>query len=173
MVALRFPPELLLKAQGSGLGMRCAIFDVDGVLTDGRLYIASRAGLDAYDVGDPSAPVPGPFDHAVPLWDAALNEDWIVTLAHDQIQVYDRAAAKAGTLAPVALIPLPASEASPFNPFDFPRYTDVNLGRVADHPIVVVSNERSLLAIDITDPAIPIIGTPLFGVTVNRVFPRS
>jgi hypothetical protein len=129
-------------------------------LADGRLYIASRAGLDAYDVGDPSAPVPGPFDHAVPLWDAALNEDWIVTLAHDQIQVYDRAAAKAGTLAPVALIPLPASEASPFNPFDFPRYTDVNLGRVADHPIVVVSNERSLLAIDITDPAIPIIGTP-------------
>ena len=42
MVALRFPPELLLKAQGSGLGMRCAIFDVDGVLTDGRLYIGEH-----------------------------------------------------------------------------------------------------------------------------------
>jgi len=40
--ALRFPSELLLKAQGSGLGMRCAIFDVDGVLTDGRLYIGEQ-----------------------------------------------------------------------------------------------------------------------------------
>jgi 3-deoxy-D-manno-octulosonate 8-phosphate phosphatase (KDO 8-P phosphatase) len=42
MAALNFPPELLLKAQGRGLGMRCAIFDVDGVLTDGRLYIGER-----------------------------------------------------------------------------------------------------------------------------------
>ncbi|MCM5682599.1 HAD hydrolase family protein [Schlegelella sp. S2-27] len=32
---LNFPPELLLQAQG----MRAAIFDVDGVLTDGRVYI--------------------------------------------------------------------------------------------------------------------------------------
>ncbi len=40
--ALRFPAELLLKAQGRGLGMRCAIFDVDGVLTDGRLYIGEH-----------------------------------------------------------------------------------------------------------------------------------
>lgn len=38
--ALRFAPELLLKAQGQGLGMKAAVFDVDGVLTDGRLYIA-------------------------------------------------------------------------------------------------------------------------------------
>lgn len=37
--ALRFPPELLIKAQGTGLGLKAAIFDVDGVLTDGRLYI--------------------------------------------------------------------------------------------------------------------------------------
>ena len=37
--ALSFPPELLLKAQGHGMGLRAAIFDVDGVLTDGRLYI--------------------------------------------------------------------------------------------------------------------------------------
>ena len=37
--ALLFPPELLLRAQGSGLGLRLAIFDVDGVLTDGQLYI--------------------------------------------------------------------------------------------------------------------------------------
>ena len=32
---LQHPPELLLKAQG----IRWAIFDVDGVLTDGRLFI--------------------------------------------------------------------------------------------------------------------------------------
>ena len=32
------PPELLLKAQG----IRWAIFDVDGVLTDGRIYIGER-----------------------------------------------------------------------------------------------------------------------------------
>lgn len=37
--ALHFPTELLLQAQGSGMGLRAAIFDVDGVLTDGRLYI--------------------------------------------------------------------------------------------------------------------------------------
>jgi 3-deoxy-D-manno-octulosonate 8-phosphate phosphatase (KDO 8-P phosphatase) len=40
--ALSFPAELLLKAQGSGLGIQCAIFDVDGVLTDGRLYIGEH-----------------------------------------------------------------------------------------------------------------------------------
>jgi 3-deoxy-D-manno-octulosonate 8-phosphate phosphatase (KDO 8-P phosphatase) len=37
--ALSFPPELLLQAQG----IRAAFFDVDGVLTDGGLYI-SEAG---------------------------------------------------------------------------------------------------------------------------------
>ncbi|MEW6704878.1 MAG: HAD hydrolase family protein [Pseudomonadota bacterium] len=36
---LQFPPDLLLKAQGAGLGMKAAIFDVDGVLTDGRIYV--------------------------------------------------------------------------------------------------------------------------------------
>lgn len=36
---LSFPPELLLRAQGPSFGMKAAIFDVDGVLTDGRLYI--------------------------------------------------------------------------------------------------------------------------------------
>ena len=40
--ALRFPPELLLRAQGTGLGLKAAIFDVDGVLTDGRLYIGEQ-----------------------------------------------------------------------------------------------------------------------------------
>ena len=36
--ALRYPPELLLKAQA----IRWAIFDVDGVLTDGRIYIGEH-----------------------------------------------------------------------------------------------------------------------------------
>ena len=36
--AQTFPPELLLQAQG----MRVAIFDVDGVLTDGQLYIGEH-----------------------------------------------------------------------------------------------------------------------------------
>ena len=43
--ALRFPPELLLRAQGTGLGMRAAIFDVDGVLTDGRLFMGESGEL--------------------------------------------------------------------------------------------------------------------------------
>ncbi len=36
--ALAFEPELLLAAQG----IRAAIFDVDGVLTDGRIYLSER-----------------------------------------------------------------------------------------------------------------------------------
>jgi 3-deoxy-D-manno-octulosonate 8-phosphate phosphatase (KDO 8-P phosphatase) len=41
---LNFPTELLLKAQGQGElpGMKAAIFDVDGVLTDGSLYISEH-----------------------------------------------------------------------------------------------------------------------------------
>ena len=35
---LSFPPALLLQAQG----VRAAIFDVDGVLTDGRIYLGER-----------------------------------------------------------------------------------------------------------------------------------
>lgn len=41
---LGFPPELLLRAQGRGAGMRIAFFDVDGVLTDGRIYIGEHGG---------------------------------------------------------------------------------------------------------------------------------
>ncbi|KQW46419.1 MULTISPECIES: HAD family hydrolase [unclassified Roseateles] len=42
MAALSFPPELLIRAQGEGLAIKLAIFDVDGVLTDGRIYISER-----------------------------------------------------------------------------------------------------------------------------------
>ena len=37
--ALSFDPELLLAARGPGDGIAAAIFDVDGVLTDGRVYV--------------------------------------------------------------------------------------------------------------------------------------
>ena len=37
--ALEFAPGLLLAARGAGAGIGAAIFDVDGVLTDGRVYI--------------------------------------------------------------------------------------------------------------------------------------
>ncbi|HEX2540782.1 MAG TPA: 3-deoxy-D-manno-octulosonate 8-phosphate phosphatase [Caldimonas sp.] len=39
--ALSFPPELLLAARGAGAGIAAAVFDVDGVLTDGRVYIGA------------------------------------------------------------------------------------------------------------------------------------
>ncbi len=39
---LSFPPEVLLRAQGAGLGLKAAIFDVDGVLTDGRIYVGEH-----------------------------------------------------------------------------------------------------------------------------------
>ncbi|NDY91907.1 KdsC family phosphatase [Ideonella livida] len=39
---LNFAPELLLRAQGTGAGMKAALFDVDGVLTDGRLFIGAE-----------------------------------------------------------------------------------------------------------------------------------
>ncbi len=40
--ALMFAPELLLAARGPGAGIAAAIFDVDGVLTDGRVYIGDQ-----------------------------------------------------------------------------------------------------------------------------------
>ena len=47
--SLHFLPETLLRAQGAGagdgsgrIGMKAAIFDVDGVLTDGSLYISEQ-----------------------------------------------------------------------------------------------------------------------------------
>jgi 3-deoxy-D-manno-octulosonate 8-phosphate phosphatase (KDO 8-P phosphatase) len=40
--SLHFAPELLLLAQGAGLGLKAAIFDVDGVLTDGSIYIGEQ-----------------------------------------------------------------------------------------------------------------------------------
>jgi 3-deoxy-D-manno-octulosonate 8-phosphate phosphatase (KDO 8-P phosphatase) len=53
MPALQFDAQVLLKAQGRGLGMRCAIFDVDGVLTDGRLYIGEHGEtVKAFNVLD-------------------------------------------------------------------------------------------------------------------------
>ena len=36
---LSFPTDILVKAQGAGAGIKAAIFDVDGVLTDGTIWI--------------------------------------------------------------------------------------------------------------------------------------
>ena len=50
---LSFPPEVLLKAQGAGTGIKAAIFDVDGVLTDGSIFItADGETLKAFNVLD-------------------------------------------------------------------------------------------------------------------------
>ncbi len=38
---LNFAPETLLQAQGAGAGIKAAIFDVDGVLTDGSIWISA------------------------------------------------------------------------------------------------------------------------------------
>lgn len=49
----RFAPELLLAAQGAGGGLRAALFDVDGVLTDGRIYIGEHGeGFKAFSTLD-------------------------------------------------------------------------------------------------------------------------
>lgn len=40
--ALQFDAQVLLQAMGPGLGMKAAIFDVDGVLTDGRIYVGEH-----------------------------------------------------------------------------------------------------------------------------------
>ena len=40
--SIAFAPELLLAARGPGEGIAAAIFDVDGVLTDGRVYIGAE-----------------------------------------------------------------------------------------------------------------------------------
>jgi 3-deoxy-D-manno-octulosonate 8-phosphate phosphatase (KDO 8-P phosphatase) len=51
--AERFAPELLLCAQGRGGGVKAAIFDVDGVLTDGTLFIGEAGEtLKAFSVLD-------------------------------------------------------------------------------------------------------------------------
>ena len=39
---LAFDPELLLRARGPGAGIRAALFDVDGVLTDGTIYMTDQ-----------------------------------------------------------------------------------------------------------------------------------
>lgn len=43
--ALTWSPELLLRAQGPTGTIRLAVFDVDGVLTDGRLFIGEQGEI--------------------------------------------------------------------------------------------------------------------------------
>ncbi len=69
--ALRFDAELLLAAQCGGFGAKVALFDVDGVLTDGRLYIGAEGEtIKAFHVLD---------GHGLKLLAAAGIEPVIVT----------------------------------------------------------------------------------------------
>lgn len=69
--ALRFAPEVLLRAQGAGLGLKAVIFDVDGVLTDGRLYIGEHGEtVKAFSTLD---------GHGLKLLMAAGIEPWVIT----------------------------------------------------------------------------------------------
>jgi 3-deoxy-D-manno-octulosonate 8-phosphate phosphatase (KDO 8-P phosphatase) len=69
--SLKYPPDLLLRAQGSGLGMKAAIFDVDGVLTDGRIYIGPDGeSFKAFNVLD---------GHGLKLLMAAGIEPLVIT----------------------------------------------------------------------------------------------
>jgi 3-deoxy-D-manno-octulosonate 8-phosphate phosphatase (KDO 8-P phosphatase) len=69
--ALEFPPELLLRAQGRGLGMKAALVDVDGVLTDGTLFVG-----DAGEVMKPFSVLDG---HGLKLLRAGGIEPVIVS----------------------------------------------------------------------------------------------
>jgi len=104
--ALSFAPELLLKAQG----VRAAIFDVDGVLTDGRIYISERgeefkafSTLDGHGLkllargGIAPIVITGRDSAAVRRRVADLG------LAHAVYGAHDKLAAAAGVLAQLQL----------------------------------------------------------------------
>lgn len=108
--ALGFAPELLLKAQGAGLGMKAAIFDVDGVLTDGRLFIGEQGeGFKAFHALD---------GHGLKLLAQAGIQPLIITgrdspavrrrvadlgLSHARYGVHDKVAAAEALLAPMGI----------------------------------------------------------------------
>jgi 3-deoxy-D-manno-octulosonate 8-phosphate phosphatase (KDO 8-P phosphatase) len=107
---LTFAPELLLKAQGTGLGLKAAIFDVDGVLTDGRLYISEQgetvkafSALDGHGLkllrlgGIEPLVITGRDSPAVRRRVADLG------LAHAVYGAHDKLAAAAGLLATLNL----------------------------------------------------------------------
>jgi 3-deoxy-D-manno-octulosonate 8-phosphate phosphatase (KDO 8-P phosphatase) len=105
-----FSPELLLKAQGSGLSMKAAIFDVDGVLTDGSLFISEQGEtVKAFHALD---------GHGLKLLKAGGIEPLVITgrdspavrrrvadlgLTHALYGVHDKAAAAQGLLRALGL----------------------------------------------------------------------
>ena len=108
--ALRFPPETLLRAQGDALGLKAALFDVDGVLTDGRLFISEQGEtLKAFHALD---------GHGLKLLKQGGIEPLVITgrdspavrrriadlgLQHALYGVHDKAAAAAPLLAQLGL----------------------------------------------------------------------
>ncbi len=104
---LTFPAPLLLRAQGASrgarVGMRAAIFDVDGVLTDGRIYIGEHgetvkafSTLDGHGlkllarVGIEPLVVTGRDSKAVRRRVADLGLSHAVFGAHDKWQAADQ-----------------------------------------------------------------------------------
>jgi 3-deoxy-D-manno-octulosonate 8-phosphate phosphatase (KDO 8-P phosphatase) len=107
---LQFAPELLLKAQGGAFGMKACIFDVDGVLTDGRIYIGEQGeSFKAFSTLD---------GHGLKLLAAAGIEPIVITgrdapavrrrvadlgLKHARFGIHDKLAAATPLLAELGL----------------------------------------------------------------------
>ena len=107
---LTFSPEILLRAQGRGMGLKAAIFDVDGVLTDGRIYIGEQGeSFKAFSTLD---------GHGLKLLRAGGIEPIIITgrdapavrrrvadlgLAHARFGIHDKLAAATPLLAELGL----------------------------------------------------------------------
>jgi 3-deoxy-D-manno-octulosonate 8-phosphate phosphatase (KDO 8-P phosphatase) len=107
---LTFPAALLLRAQGRGMGLKAAIFDVDGVLTDGRIYIGEQGeSFKAFSTLD---------GHGLKLLRAGGIEPIIITgrdapavrrrvadlgLAHARFGIHDKLAAATPLLAELGL----------------------------------------------------------------------
>lgn len=102
---LRHPPELLLQAQG----IRWAIFDVDGVLTDGRIYVGENgevfkafSTLDGHGLkllsahGIVPVVITGRDSAAVRRRVAELGIDHAVYGAGDKLAAAERVAARLG-----------------------------------------------------------------------------
>ena len=106
---LTFPPELLLAAQGPGSGIRAAIFDVDGVLTDGRIYIGEHGEVQGLlDARRPRPEAAGARRHRAarhhrPRLAGGARRVADLGIAHAVYGVADKLAAAAPLLAQLGL----------------------------------------------------------------------
>jgi 3-deoxy-D-manno-octulosonate 8-phosphate phosphatase (KDO 8-P phosphatase) len=110
MAAPRFAPEVLLAAQGGGLGVKAAIFDVDGVLTDGRLYIGEQGEtVKAFSALDGHGLKLLALGGIVPLVVTGRDSPAVrrrladLGLAHAAFGAHDKVAAAQALLAPLGI----------------------------------------------------------------------